>query len=216
MIADEVKKELIEKKLVAIFRGVPLNKISETARALEKGGIRFLEICFNQESEQPLEEFAACYEAARRGVSEEVHIGAGTVLTEQQLELVYRLGGEMIVSPCTDISLIKKAKELGLICIPGAMTPSEINDAYTAGADLVKLYIVEEPKVVKMLRGPLGHIPMQITCNVSLNTIPKFLDAGIKSFGTRAILPEELIENEKYSEISELAADFNKAVLRAE
>lgn len=92
-----------------------------------------------------------------------------------------------------------------MVSIPGAMTPTEIVYARDCGADIVKLYIVDDVNDVKYLMGPLGHIPMQATCNVSLDTIPQFLQAGIKAFGTRAFLTNDLIENKDYQEIENRA-----------
>lgn len=216
MSAKVLQQELMNRKLVAILRGVPLEKASSVAVALADGGIRFLEICFNQESKSPLDEFTRQYEAVRQAVGAEVHIGAGTVLTEEQLMLVHKLGGELIVSPCTNPDLIRKTKELGMLSIPGAMTPSEIVDAYDAGADLIKLYVVDSPGFVKMLQGPLGHIPVQVTCNVSLDTIPAFLAAGVTAFGTKAMLPDDLLDAMDYDGIQKLAKQFRNAVLSSD
>lgn len=216
MDTELLRKELMKKKLVAILRGVPLEKAPAAAAALSAGGIRFLEICFNQESPDPLADFTKLYHAVRDSVGPEVHIGAGTVLTEEQLTLVHDLGGELIVSPCTSLSLIKKTKELGMLSIPGAMTPSEIVTAYQAGADLIKLYVVDNPAVVSMLQGPLGHIPMQVTCNVTLPTIPAFRKAGAAAFGTKAMLPDSLLAAEDYKGIQELARQYSDAVIGSE
>ena len=212
MGTQSIMEELFSRKLVAILRGVPQEKVSKVADALYKGGIRFFEICFNQESKNIAAEFEAQFNAVKDSVGSDAHIGAGTVLTRAQLDQVKTLGGEMFVAPNTKVELIRAAKEYGMIAIPGAKTPSEIVDAYEAGADLIKLYIVEEPKEVRMLRGPLGHIPMQITCNVSLETIPQFLAAGIAAFGTRAMLPVDKVNAGDYKGIEELARSFSAAV----
>lgn len=211
---DQARKELFEKKIVAIMRGVPQDKVGKVAKAVYEGGVRFFEICFNQQSDDPLTEFEKQYQAVRENVGEDAHVGAGTVITKEQVDFLGKLGGEMFVAPNTDVELIKAAKAYGMIAVPGAETPSEIVTAYQAGADLVKLYVVEEPKRVKMLRGPLGHIPMQITCNVSLDTIPQFLEAGIKCFGTKAMTPEAMINKEDYAGIKELSEKFSTAVLQ--
>ncbi len=205
--------ELMEQKLIAIFRGVPLSKVSLTASSLEAGGIRFIEICFDQKSADPLADFTEQFNAVRSAVTKQTHVGAGTVLTPEQLRHAHGLGCEMIVSPCTDPELIRYTKSLGMLSIPGAMTPTEIANAYAAGADLVKLYIVDNPGYVQMLQGPLGHIPLQVTCNVSLETIPHFLKAGVKAFGIKAMLPNHLLEPMDCLGIQSLASQFCAAVL---
>lgn len=212
MEMEKLREDFYKHKLVAILRSVPQDCVGKTCEALYKGGIRFFEICFNQESDNIAEEFKAQFMAAKEAVGADAHIGAGTVLTKEQLDQLYSLGGEMCVAPNTNPELIQQAKKYNMLAIPGAKTPSEIVSAYEAGADCVKLYIVEEPKEVKMLRGPLGHIPMQITCNVSPETIPLFLNAGIKAFGTRAMLPADKIAAGDYSGITELAKQFCSVV----
>lgn len=208
MDIKQSKEELFQSKLVAIFRGVPTDKAGSVAQALAKGGIQFFEICLNQSSNDIKRDFEEQFYLIKNAIGDNAHIGAGTVITTEQVDMVSAIGGEMIVSPCTDEAVIRRTKELGMISIPGAMTPSEINKAYLAGADLVKLYVVEDPHYVQMLKGPLGHIPMQITCNVSEETIPAFLKAGIKAFGTKAMLPDPLINAEDYAAITEKAKSF--------
>ena len=77
---------------------------------------------------------------------------------------------------------------------------------------MVKLYVVEDPHYVSMLRGPLGHIPMQVTCNVNLHTIPEFLKAGVRAFGTKAMLPDDRIRAQDYAGIKKLAETYVAAV----
>jgi len=205
-------QELMEAKLVAIFRGVPTEKAADVAKALKEGGVRFFEVCLNQSSDDVKGDFVKQFEAVRQAAGSGVHVGAGTVLTVDQVDFVKEAGGEMIVSPCTDEAVIRRAKELGMICIPGAMTPTEVNKAYTEGADMVKMYIVEDPHYVQMLKGPLGHIPLQVTCNVSVETIPEFLKAGVRAFGTKAMLPDALVEAGDYEGIKAKAEAFVAAV----
>jgi len=215
MVNKTIKQELMDRKLVAIFRGVPAEKSAAVAKALLEAGICFFEICLNQSSADIEKEFREEFDAVKQVVGDKGYVGAGTVLTLGEVEMVAAAGGQMIVSPCTDETLIRRAKELGMICIPGAMTPTEIARAYAAGADVVKMYVVEDPHYIQMLRGPLGHIPLQITCNVSPETIPQFLAAGVKAFGTKAMLPDALVKADDYAGITERAKAFVAAVRQA-
>lgn len=210
-----IKQALMGDKLVAIFRGVPTGKAAAVARALLAGGIRFFEICLDQTRADAWEAFQEQVCAVKEAVGGQGYVGAGTVLTLEDLEMAAKAGCQLIVSPCTDEAMIRRTKELGLISIPGAMTPTEVNRAYLAGADLVKMYVVEDPHYIQMLRGPLGHIPTQITCNVSPQTIPQFLAVGVKAFGTKAMLPDELVGAGDYAAITERAKQFVAAVRQA-
>lgn len=139
-----IKQALMEDKLVAIFRGVPTGKAAAVARALLAGGIRFFEICLDQTRADAWEAFQEQVCAVKEAVGGQGYVGAGTVLTLEDLEMAAKAGCQLIVSPCTDEAMIRRTKELGLISIPGAMTPTEVNRAYLAGADLVKMYVVED------------------------------------------------------------------------
>lgn len=210
-----IKQALMEDKLVAIFRGVPTGKAAAVARALLAGGIHFFEVCLDQSRADAWEAFREQLDAVKSAVGGEGYVGAGTVLTLEDVEMAAKAGCQLIVSPCTDEAMIRRTKELGLIAIPGAMTPTEVRQAYLAGADLVKMYVVEDPHYIQMLKGPLGHIPTQITCNVSPQTIPQFMAAGVKAFGTKAMLPDELVSAGDYAAITERAKAFVAAVRQA-
>lgn len=210
-----VKQILMEDKLVAIFRGVPTEKAAAVAEALLAGGIRFFEVCLDQSRPDVWEVFREQFNAVKAVVGDKGYVGAGTVLTLEDVEMAAEAGCQLIVSPCTDENMIRRTKELGLLSIPGAMTPTEINRAYIAGADLVKMYVVEDPHYIQMLKGPLGHIPMQVTCNVSPETIPQFMAFGVKAFGTKAMLPDTLVAAGDYAAITEKAKAFVAAARRA-
>ncbi|WP_143442559.1 bifunctional 4-hydroxy-2-oxoglutarate aldolase/2-dehydro-3-deoxy-phosphogluconate aldolase, partial [Klebsiella pneumoniae] len=88
------------------------------------------------------EEIASGIEMLAEHFKGEMLVGAGTVLTERQVELTRKAGGKFIISPDTNPDIIKKTKEMGLVSIPGALTPSEIVTASRAGADFVKVFPV--------------------------------------------------------------------------
>ena len=220
-IAQNVRKGIVmssalatlrEEKFVAIMRGIPTEKIGEVAKASVAGGIKFVEITYDHKKEDPKAFFAEQIEAVKAAVGDTAYVGAGTVLTVDQVNWAYEHGAQYIVSPNTNDDVIRRTKELGLVSVPGAMSPSEIVHAYDLGADIVKLYIIEDPQYVKFLMGPLGHIPYQATCNVSIDTIPTWLAAGAKCFGTRAFITNDLIEKEDYAEITRRAAAHVKAI----
>ena len=195
MGGNEVLAGIEKEKLIVIFRGVPTEDAADVARALADGGVKFIEITYNHCKDDPEAYFEEQMMAVKAAVGDRVCMGAGTVLTVDQVELACRLGAGYIVSPNSNDAVIKRTKEL------------EIVHARDCGADIVKLYIVDDINHVKYLMGPLGHIPMQATCNVSLDTIPQFLKAGIKAFGTRAFLTNDLIEKKDYKEIEKRARE---------
>jgi Entner-Doudoroff aldolase len=118
-------------------------------------------------------------------------IGIGTITTEDELERAKSAGATFVVSPHTDVRLIERAKALGLIVIPGAMTPTEIMTARAAGADVVKLFPIATmggPRFVEMIKGPLGDVPLWVSGGVGLDDIDAYVDAGVKLLGLTTAL----------------------------
>jgi 2-dehydro-3-deoxyphosphogluconate aldolase/(4S)-4-hydroxy-2-oxoglutarate aldolase len=148
---------------------------------------------------------------------ERMHIGAGTVLNTKQVELVASADGEFIISPNVKREVIEKTVELSLVSMPGALTPSEIADAYDYGADFVKLFPVTSmgASYVKAVRAPLSHIPMLAVGGVDLNNIADYLAAGVCGFGLGSnIIDKKLLEEGDFDGIARLARAYVDAVRR--
>ena len=137
--------------LVAILRGVTPAEAPAVAEALLAEDFDLIEIPLN--SPEPLKSIAA----VRRMAPARAFVGAGTVLTVADVEAVAEAGGDLIVTPNTNLEVIARAKALGLVCLPGAATPTEAFAALAAGADGVKAFPAEmiAPAVVKAWRAVL-------------------------------------------------------------
>ena len=136
MCHKELLSLLRQDKLIAICRGAEGDTLLSLAAAICAGGIRFIEVTFQQERDD-------CADLARQNIKALCGMpgiipGAGTVLSPDQVRAAYEAGAKYIVSPNTDPAVIAETKRLGLMSIPGALTPSEIMAAHNAGADLVK------------------------------------------------------------------------------
>jgi Entner-Doudoroff aldolase len=141
-------------------------------------------------------------------VGDDMILGAGTVMTEKQVETVAEAGGLFILAPNTNEKVIRRARELGLVMIPGAMTPTEVAAAWEYGADIVKLFPADDLgyHYIWNLSGPLGHIPLICTGGVNPDTIPEFLGHGASGVGTGvSILKRELLAADDYEGIEQLA-----------
>jgi 2-dehydro-3-deoxyphosphogalactonate aldolase len=113
-------------------------------------------------------------------------VGAGTVLTVQQVREVHAAGGQLIVSPHFDPAVVREAVALGLACLPGVMTPSEAFGALAAGAHGLKLFPAEmiTPAVVKALRAVLpGGVPVLPVGGITPANMAAFRTAGATGFG---------------------------------
>jgi 2-dehydro-3-deoxyphosphogalactonate aldolase len=120
--------------VIAILRGVRPSEAVAIAEAVLESGIRVIEIPLN--SPDPLTSIKhVAEELAGRAV-----VGAGTVLSEAEVDRVADVGGRLIVSPNMDPQVIRKTKAHGLVSAPGVMTPSEAFAALAADADVLKLF----------------------------------------------------------------------------
>lgn len=128
-------EDLKRLRLVAIIRGIEPAEAAAAARALYEGGVRLMEVTMN--SPFPEKSIKAMREALK-GL--DASIGAGTVTSLQRLEAAAKAGAEFIISPNSDPLVIKETKKLGLLSIPGFMTPTEAFQALDAGADVLKLF----------------------------------------------------------------------------
>ena len=210
-IIESVKNE----KIIVIVRGVERDRLIPLAEAMYNGGIRLLEITFDSSGKTSDEETASRIAMLKEHFGDRMRIGAGTVLNTKQVELVAAAGGEFIISPNVKREVIERSCELSLVSMPGALTPSEIADAYDFGADLVKLFPVTSmgPGYVKAVRAPLSHIPMLAVGGVDLDNIKDYLDAGVCGFGLGSnIVDKKMLENGDFDGITRLAATYVKAI----
>ena len=128
------------RKVIAIVRGLQGEYMLKLADALYAGGIDLMEVTFNQAQPDTWMDTAAAIKSVSQHMAGKMLAGAGTVLTRKQLALARDAGAQYIITPNTNLGLIGKVKEYGLCSLPGALTPSEIEAAYEAGADAVKVF----------------------------------------------------------------------------
>jgi 2-dehydro-3-deoxyphosphogluconate aldolase/(4S)-4-hydroxy-2-oxoglutarate aldolase len=197
-----MRKALIDliahKKIIAICRGIYGEELLALAAALERGGVHLIEVTFDQSDVEHLRKTSqaiAALSAAMPGMA----VGAGTVITQHQLEAARESGARYIISPNTDISIIAETKRMGLVSIPGAMTPSEIVAAWQAGADFVKLFPCAQMGLsyIKSVCSPLNHIPLIATGGIDENNLADYLSAGMLGAGMGGKLCDKKLIREK-------------------
>ena len=206
--------ELLKKKIIAIVRGVDAADMLNLANALYRGGIEAIEVTFAQENQKGVDNSLACMEVIMKSKLP-ILMGAGTVLTKKQVKASATFGARYIISPNTDVEVIKYTKDLGLVSIPGAMTPSEVVKAYLAGADIVKLFPMSQLGVdyLKALRGPLGYIKMAAVGGVTVQNAADFLAAGAVCLGIGSNLSDhKLIKAGEFEKITQLAKAYVEVV----
>ena len=194
--------------LILILRNFPENKLCQLIPRMVRAGIKAVEVAFNPSLEDTVETTCGMMKKIIELSEGKMIVGAGTVLYPQWVKAAKDAGCKFIFSPNTDTEIIKLTKELGMISIPGAYTPSEVMTAHNAGADLVKLFPITANDIgyFKNIRGPLSHVKFVLTGGVNPDTIVPFLEAGAVGLGTGiSILKPELVESDNFDEIERLA-----------
>lgn len=206
---------ILKEKIIVIVRGIGREKLLQFAEAAYKGGIRLLECTYDATGNTPDEAIAANIEMLAKHFEGKMLIGAGTVLTEKQVELTKNAGGKFIISPDTCPEVIKETKKLGLVSIPGAFTPSEAVIAHKAGADFVKLFPITSmgPKYLKDIKAPLSHIRFLAVGGINADNITEYLSVGACGVGIGSdIANKKLIEANNFDAIEENARRYVKQI----
>lgn len=201
-------------RITAILRGIDREHLEPVVEALYAGGIRLLEITFNQGSATRLEDTAAAIARVKGIYGDRLHVGAGTVMSVEEVAAAHRAGAEFILAPNVDEMVIRAAVDRGLCAIPGAMTPTEIAGAYNAGAQIIKLFPAGNLGLgyCKAVMAPLNHIPMIAVGGVDQHNLPSFLKAGFLGAGIGSNLTDRrLIQAGDYQGLKALAEEFMAA-----
>ena len=205
-------QEVIEQeKLIVIVRGLAKEELLPLTEAMYAGGVRLLEITYSANGKVTDEETAANIAMLAQAFEGRMSIGAGTVLTEKQVELTYKAGGKFIISPDTCEEVIKKTKELGMVSMPGALTPTEIQAAHKYGADFVKLFPITNlgTGYVKAVKAPLSHIKLLAVGGIDQNNMQDYLKAGVSGFGIGSnIINKKMLQEKDWAGITALAEKY--------
>ncbi len=205
---------ILDTGIIAIARGFYGEGLINAVNAMHKSGIRAFEVTFEQNGS--MERTAEAIRMLRVEFPDSA-IGAGTVLTEEQLAFAYEAGASYVVSPNTDAGIIRRTKSLGLVSVPGAMTPSEIMEAHLAGADIVKLFPAGELGIeyFKAIRAPLSHIKLAAVAGITLDNIAAFHEAGACAFGiSSGLFRRSLIESGNFTEIERIAWEYAAQIVK--
>lgn len=207
-----------ERKIVAIVRGLKPEYIVRLGHAFEEGGIGLMEVTYNQKAPDTWKNTAAAIEAVEKEFGDRMLVGAGTVITPEQVSMTYNAGGHYLVTPSTQPEIIRMGKALGLGLYPGAFSPTEILEAWNAGADAVKVFPAGSlgPGYIKSVSAPLGHIPLMAVGGVNEKNAADYMKAGCVGLGVGGnLVNKEWIENGEWDKVTALAREFMKAVKEA-
>ena len=208
---SEIEAAVRNRRLIAIVRGFKPEICLKLAEAYLKGGIKLVEVTFNQKAPEMWADTAAAIKAIKERFGKDMHVGAGTVLTEEQLSIMEDAGGEYMITPNTKAELIRESVRRDIAAMAGAMTPSEAVTAYEAGSTFVKIFPAGSLGVdyVKAIRAPLAHIPMLAVGGIDAKNVADFLKVGCLGAGIGGSLcNKEWIQAGAWDKIAAAAAEL--------
>lgn len=199
--------------IIPVVRAQSADEAMKAIDAIREGGISILEITMTVPGAVGVIE-----EVSKRYGSDAV-VGAGTVLDGETARACILAGARFVVSPSLNLETIEVCRRYGIAVMPGALTPTEVVQAWSAGADFVKVFpagAVGGASYIKSLKAPLPQIELVPTGGVSLKTAADFIKAGASALGVGADLVDVKAIREGQSQvITERAREFVRIVREA-
>lgn len=198
--------------VVAVVRAGTDSNLVDVARALSRGGVSACEITMTTPGA-----LAGITEVARE-LADQTLVGVGSVLDAETARMAILAGAQFVVSPTFDPAVVAMAHRYGRPIITGAMTPTEILAAWSAGADAVKVFPANHfgPQYFRDLHGPMPQLKLTPTGGVDLTTVGDWICAGAFAVGAgSALVRKDLLANEDWTGLSSLAGQYVSAVQAA-
>lgn len=209
MSANSTLDRIAKSGIVAVMRGDDGGLLAEAAAALLRGGVEAIEVTFTvPRAHRVIEQMAD-------SLGDRILLGAGTVLDPETARIALLAGAEFIVSPTVNLDVIRLCRRYSKVVMPGALTPTEVLQAWEAGADVVKVFPSDltGPTYLKALAGPLPQVRLMPTGGVNLETAPDFLRAGAFALGVGSSLVDgRSLKDRDFARIETLAAEYVKLV----
>ena len=193
---------ILKEKIFAVIRLKDTSHIVEYAERIIAGGITIIEVTLNSQNALDVIELL-------RKKFPQCLIGAGTVMGRKASESAITAGAEFLVSPVNDGKMITVAREHAVVSIGGALTPTEIYEAHTNGADFIKVFPLTGlgPNYIKALRGPFKDIRFIVTNGATLDNIAEFINVGVSAIGLGSVLiSDEDVAGGKFDEVEKRAS----------
>jgi 2-dehydro-3-deoxyphosphogluconate aldolase/(4S)-4-hydroxy-2-oxoglutarate aldolase len=212
MNKTEVFEKVKELGLLAVIRGPSPELTVKMVEALVAGGVMGIEITYSTPNAEDV------VQTLSQKFGNDIVLGMGTLTKPEQTLSAKQAGANFLVSPICEASLCKGMVASGLLSMAGALTPTEVYQAYSLGVDVVKIFpgSVGGPSYIKALKGPFPYIPMMPTGGVSAGNVAEWFATGVVAVGAGSELcPTQMAKEGKFNEISQRAAEFVKIVQAA-
>ena len=211
MNKDEVISLATSGGVIPVIRASSKEEALAVIEAVIAGGINTIEVTMTVPGAvQLIEELSA---------RDELLLGAGSVLDPETARDCINAGAKFIISPATNFDTIQYCNDIDVPVMPGALTPTEIVNAWDAGADIVKVFPADAmggAKYLKSLKAPLPHIKLIPTGGVNQDTAADFIKAGAEAIGVGADLCDlKAVREGRSSAITEAAKKYLEIVAEA-
>jgi len=184
MKRNSILESIIDPGVIAIIRMTDISRLMEVVESLRVGGIRCIETTFAvPDTARIIKKLASRY-------SRNLLIGAGAVFDRKGARKAIEAGAKYLVSLTTWPGLIETCRRYGVVAIPGVFTPTEVSNAWNAGADIVKLFPANAvgPQYITDLRRPLPHLRLLPTSGITIENASEYIRAGACAVGIGAAL----------------------------
>ena len=199
--------------IIPVVRASSGDEALAAVEAIKAGGLSVLEITMTVPGA------VGIIEQVAKRYGDEVLVGAGTVLNAETARDCLAAGAQFIVSPALNLETIAFCRDAGCAIMPGALTPTEVVTAWSAGADMVKVFpcgAMGGASYIKSLKAPLPQIELVPTGGVSLTTAASFIEAGSAAIGVGADLVDiKAIRAGQSERITETTRAYIEAVRNA-
>ncbi|MDX9832746.1 MAG: bifunctional 4-hydroxy-2-oxoglutarate aldolase/2-dehydro-3-deoxy-phosphogluconate aldolase [Anaerolineae bacterium] len=205
MKKSETIRIIEESGVIAIMRAQSSDQLIAAAEAIRRGGVQAIEVTMTTPG--ALDVIAR----ARETLGKEVAFGAGTVLDPETGRAAILAGADFVVSPTLNLALVELCNRYGVPAVPGCYTPTEILQAWQAGAAFVKLFpaSVGGPDVVKAILAPLPQVRIIPVGGVDLDTAAAFIKSGAVALGVgSSLINQKLLDAGDMEELTRRAAAF--------
>lgn len=206
---DEKIIRIKKSPIIAVVRNIDENKVLYVIEALMRGGINNIEITYGSHKNVSTH----LIKEAKKMFRDDILIGAGTVLTIEQLNEAIDAGAEFIFSPVYNKKVVKETLENKLISIPGCFTPTEIYEAYLLGAQMIKVFPANilGPSFIKDILAPMPFLNLIPTGGINKDNLTNYIKSGAIAVGMgSSLLNKQIIDEENYSKLTELATKISE------
>ena len=213
MKKTEVIRQITETGILPVIRATSSDEALRAIDAIKAGDVSTMEITMTVPGA------VGVIEDLAKRLGTEVLVGAGTVLDAETARICILAGAQFVISPALNLKTIACCKKYGVTVMPGALTPTEVVNAWTAGADFVKVFpagALGGANYIKSLKAPLPQIDIIPTGGVSLKTAADFIKAGASALGVGADLVDlDALKNGNANLITERAKQYVEIVKEA-